>query len=236
MALEASHKNAPRKRRALSRGARLLLIDMLSRWSASGLALVAGVSIYLAITVGQVYPARAAAWTLLILMSIWTCRTLRKKFRSGEKIAARPFRWRASYTSCLSVLGVAFGSAPILLLPDNAPHALLLQTLALTCFAAIGASALHSAHPTSAMGVGAPALIMGFAAMLRNDVQTSVITAFVACAVLGAGCVALLAQASYRQAAQRRPRTGLLRRELPERQISRASDAHPGAASASAAS
>ena len=50
------------RRKPLSRAARLHLIDMLSRQSATGLALVAGVSVYLAITAGRAFPARAAAW------------------------------------------------------------------------------------------------------------------------------------------------------------------------------
>lgn len=216
IAIEAGHADAPRKKHSLSRSARLLLIDMLSRWSASGLALIAGVSIYLAITAGRIYPGRAAAWTLLVLMSIWTCRTLRKKFRSGEKISARPFRWRASYTSCLSVLGVAFGSAAVLLLPETAPPGLLLQTIALASIASIGAGALHSAHPMSALGISAPAAILGLAALFRNSVQSPIITAYIASIILGAGCIILLTRANYRQVAQKRPRTTILRRELPE--------------------
>ena len=51
-----------RKRHAgLSRAARLHLIDILSRWSGPGLALTAGVAVYMAVVAGRAFPARAAS-------------------------------------------------------------------------------------------------------------------------------------------------------------------------------
>ena len=57
MAREAPGNGRREPRKSLSRAARLHLIDMLSRQSATGLALVAGVSIFLAVTAGRDYPA-----------------------------------------------------------------------------------------------------------------------------------------------------------------------------------
>ena len=213
LAQEAPAAPARTKRKPLSRAARLQLIDLLSRWSGSGLALIAGASIYLAISVGRSYPARAAAWALIMLATLWVCRRLRSQFRSGDTTSARPFRWRASYTSCLSVLGVAFASAPILLTPSTAPYTLFLQVCALAIIGAYGAAFLHCAHPTSAMAFAAPATILTCLAAVRAG-DPALLIAFGGVAALGLFAVYTLSSAIAGRARRRFPRTTFLRREI----------------------
>ncbi len=200
-------------KRALSRAARLQLIDRLSRWSATGLAAMGGVSIYIAISVGRAFPARAAAWSLLVLMSIWACRTLRARFRAGEQISSRPFRWRANYTSALSVLGVAFGSGSVLLIPAGAAPDAVLPIVALSFFAALAAGAAHAAHRSSAIAIAAPALLFGFVALARNGVDGLALGGAAVLAVMVIGLVAMTAIVLYANARRRHPRTGFVRSE-----------------------
>lgn len=206
-----------KQRKPLSRAARLHLIDMLSRWSDSGLALIAGVSVFLAITVGRAYPARAAAWGLMMIGALWVCRRLRSQFRAGNAISSRPFRWRASYTSCLSVLGVILASAPILLTPAAAPAPMLLQVAGLMIFAALGAALLHSAHLPTALAVAAPAAFLAILTGLRSG-ETLLIAASAMTALLCISAVCLCSDIIAKKAGRSHPRTTFLRRETHRKQ------------------
>lgn len=185
----------------------------MSRWSAAGLALVAGVAIYLAVTVGRFYPGRAAAWVLMAFTALWVCRRLRAQYRSGSAIAAHPFRWRASYASCLSVLGVAFASAPILLTPAGAPDAMAMQAMALVLVGGFGAALCHSAHLNSAFALAAPAAAMPLLAALRAE-NLAGATAIAALSGVGAVGLLLFHRAVAGNLRQRNPRTALLRAEI----------------------
>lgn len=218
---------APRstRPRTLSRAARLDLIDMLSRWSAPGLAVIAGAGVYLAVTAGNAYPGRALAWAIMLLAALWACRQTQSRFRSGGKSAARPFRWRASYTACLSVLGVAFASAPILLTPLGAPHHVFLQAAGLTLFAGSCAAMLNAAHFASAAAIAAPSALLVFLACLRSGDATLTVGAGVA----GVLCVSAVFAASHNiaaKAARRHPRTGFLRREIKDWRGQAAAESH----------
>lgn len=213
LAREAPIDRTRTPRKQLSRAARLHLIDILSRWSATGLALIGGVSIYLAITAGRAYPVRAAAWVAMTLCALWVCRRLRSRFRGGNAMTSRPFRWRASYTSCLSVLGVVFASAPILLTPAGAAESLFLQVAGLTLAAGTGAAMLHTAHLASAASFAAPAaLFTVFAGARLGDI--SLLAAGSAVALFCGVSVILVNRAIIVDAARQYPRTGFLRGEV----------------------
>lgn len=203
-------RTAPPKR--TSRAALLELIDILSRWSAAGLGLVAGAAIYMAITAGRVYPGRALAWTILLLGSLVVCRRLREEFRAGAAIAAKPFRWRASYTSCLSVLGVIFASAPLLLTPSGAPEVLALQIMALTFIAGLGAALTHSAHGPAAACFLLPCTLFSSLAPLRGG-DSAVAATFLAVGAAAMLAVFFFVKIIAANAGRRNPRTRFLRRE-----------------------
>ncbi|GJL91916.1 hypothetical protein [Hyphococcus sp.] len=215
----AKEAQAPRRQRRnapLSRAARLHLIDILSRWSGPGLALIAGVSIYLAIVAGRAYPGRAAAWALMMLGALWTCRRLRSQFRSGRRLTSRPFRWRASFTASLSVLGVILASAPILLAPTVAPAAFGVQILALSVIASFVTAILLAAHLPSAAALALPgaafALLAGFRAA-----DSGLLTAGLAASLLAVCGLFLANRILEKSAAARYPRMSLLRREVERR-------------------
>ena len=213
LAQDSAHiRLRPRKKRA-SRAAYLELIDILSRWSAAGLAVTAGISIFLATTVGRAYPVRAAVWAGLLLSAVWVSRRMRSQFRAGATIAARPFRWRASYTSSVSVLGVVFASAPILLTPFDTPSGLFLQTLGLTMFGAFAAALFHAAHLPTASAFAAPGAILPLLAALRNGNATIFLSVIAVSVALCAGVYAFNRVIS-KNAARRNPRSSFLRREI----------------------
>ena len=222
LAQDAALAPLPARAKALSRAARLDLIDMLSRWSAPGLAIIAGAGVYLAVTAGGDYPGRALAWIVMVFCALWACRQTRSRFRAGGKIAARPFRWRASYTACLSVLGVAFASAPILLTPVGAPHHLFLQAIGLTLFAGAFAAMLNAAHLASAAALVGPCALLVFLACLRNGEATLALGAGAA-GVLCVSAVIAVSRNIAAKAAARHPRTSFLRRDINWRNAGTAS-------------
>ncbi len=228
---DARHRD---RRRPLSRAARLHLIDMLSRQSATGLALVAGVSIYLAVTVGRGYPARAAAWAAMSLCALWVCRHLRNQFRSGNAITSRPFRWRASYTSCLSVLGVILASGPILLAPAGAPQPMVLQITVLTLLAASGAAMLHTAHMASAAAFAAPGAIFTVLAGVRSG-DAALFAAGLAAALVCTTSVYAVSHFVRAKAARQHPRTTFVRREISSRSANNPGSRAPHSISAKTA-
>ena len=222
-------REAPRRRRRnapISRAARLHLIDVLSRWSGPGLALVAGVSVYLAIVAGREYPARATAWALMMLAALWTCRRLRSQFRSGRRLTSRPFRWRASFPASLSVLGVILASAPILLTPSLAPAAISVQILALSVIACFVTAILLAAHLPSAAALALPGAAFALLAGVRAG-DPGLLTAGLAVSLLSICGLFLVNRFLEKSAAARYPRMSLLRREVERR-----SDALSGAESA----
>jgi hypothetical protein len=213
LAAESSQSFKPARPKTRSRAALLEMIDLLSRWSAAGLALVAGIAIYLAIIAGRGFPARAAAWIVLLICALWVCRRMRAQFRAGAAIAARPFRWRASYTSCLSVLGVVFASAPILLTPQTAPALISLQVVVLVMFGGFGAALFHAAHPTSAAAFAVPSAILPILAAIRGG-DMILTSALAATSVAGLLVVFTLSRTIARNAGRRNPRTRFVRREI----------------------
>ena len=213
MAAESAISGArPAPSRRLSRAARLHLIDQLSRWGGSGLALIAGAAIFIMMVVARDMPARSTVFALLIFASLYLCRRYRKEFRRGDRIAARPFRWRSYYSSTLAVVSAAFGAGAFLLLPEGVTAAVAMQTLALMLVAAAAASAFHIAHRPAAAAIGAPALIAICGAAARTlgpSLFTNVVlTASLAVVVF----VALATAEAERRAAARFPRTAFVRR------------------------
>lgn len=208
---------APAPRQALSRAARLHLIDQLSRWGGSGLALLAGAAIFIAMVVARDVPARAAVWAAMLFAALYLCRRYRREFRRGDKIAARPFRWRAYYTSTLAVVSAAFGAGALILIPVGADGVFAAEIMLLMTAATIGAAALHVSHTPSAAAAGLPAFALMSGAALRGDWGSTL--AFVS---IGAGFMALagvlFASQRVLAAAQARfPRTNFVRREIRER-------------------
>ena len=209
-------KNVQRRKRdgknRLSRSARLNLIDILSRWGGPGLAFIAGIAIFIGVTSGRTHPVGASIWLLIMLASLYVCRRLRKRFRAGEKIASRPFRWRANYTSALAVLSAAFGAGAFLVLPSSADPVTSLQVSALILLGAIGAGVLHIAHGRTVSAIVAPASIFVIAAVWQSNGASVAI--FGAAALVAAASVFLFLASRQLQAksASRFPRTGFVRR------------------------
>jgi len=206
LAQDASPIRRLHRRKSPSRMAMLELIDLLSRWSAIGLAMIAGLSIYLAITVGSTYPTRAASWTALILAASWVCRRLHSQFRAGDIIASQPFHWRASYTSCLSVLGVIFASAPILLTPASAPPVMYLQVAAIVLFGSFAAAMVHCAHLPTAAALALPAAILPALSALRMG-DMALLVAIISISAMGLAITYGVSRTVAADAARRNPRT-----------------------------
>lgn len=203
-----------RRRRGPSRSARLQLIDILSRWAGSGLALYAGVAVFLSVTVGRAYPLRAVVWTGLVLIALFWTRRLLKAFRAGEASASRPFRWRANYTASLCVLSAAFGAGGLILAPKDAPMEFVYQSLALLVAASLGAGVANAAHGRSAMAASLPAAaLISLAAIGAVGLHTALLG--VGAAALTGGATLFLFHSYLRQKITRRfPRTTILRREM----------------------
>lgn len=215
IALGAGDAVARTRPKSLSRAAYLELVDILSRWSAAGIALIAGIGAYLAITAGRDFPLRAAVWTLLLLAALWATRRLCSEFRRGAAITARPFRWRASYTSAVSVLGVIFGTAPILLLPAEAATAFSFLMSGLVIIGAFGAAVFHAAHLPSAAAFALPGAFFPVIGALRFGGVWTAVTMTVVCTVAICAIVAVNKFVKTRSAA-RNPRTSFVRREIAD--------------------
>jgi len=213
LAQDAAHNKPRQRKKNYSRAALLELIDILSRWSGAGLAIIAGASIIVAVMAGRVYPGRAAAWSAMLICALWVCRRWHSQYRSGAAISAQPFRWRASYTSTLSVLGVVFSAAPILLIPADAAPGFVLPILGAVMVAGLAAAALHAAHVSSAASFALPAILLPFLSTLRaQDAQLLILWA--ALTALGLGLITSLRMVISRNARRRNPRTSFLRREI----------------------
>jgi len=213
IAATAAAAPAPRKKRRLSRAAQLHLIDQLSRWGGSGLAMFAGASIFIAIAPARDMPIRMSVWIALMFASLYLCRRYRKEFRRGDRIASRPFRWRAYYASTLSVVSAAFGVGAFLLRPVAGSEGSTAEMLGVMAIAALAAAAFHAPHRASAAAAGVPAL-SAIALASASTPGLSGATAF----LLGGGAagialVAYLVRATERRAELRFPRTALQRHE-----------------------
>lgn len=212
LAEKAARERARRAPR-LSRAARLLLIDILSRWTGSGLATIAGISIFIAVTAGRLYPLRAAVWGVMVLGALYLCRRLQREFRAGARSASRPFRWRANYTASLSVLSAAFGAGALIAVPGSAPPELVFQSLALLLAAIFAAGVLNAAHGRSAAAICLPAGMLIFLGAARDVGLGAALGWAGAVAVTGGAAVFLFHRILRERAIRRFPRTGLLRRD-----------------------
>lgn len=212
--LEAETRRARLKRRPRSRAAQLHLIDLLSRWGGAGLALVAGIGIFIAMSVGSVYPFRTLVWTAILLAALYVCRRLLTGFRAGSASASRPFLWRANYTAALSVLGAGFGAGAVMVLPEGAPNALAMQTLGLILVGAFGAAMLHAPHDRSAAALWTPAALFCFVGAWRAAGPAFAFSGAAAAFLAGALALLLLNRRLSGQAQRRFPRTSLTRRNL----------------------
>lgn len=212
MAAEAARAtSATRKRR--SRAANLHLIDLVSRWGGSGLAVFAAAAIFIAATIARGEPLRAGVWAAMVFAALYLCRRYRKEFRRGDKIASRPFRWRAYYASTLSVVSAAFGAGAFLLAVP-ATGAERIEIFAVLIIGTLAASALHAAHRSTGLAAAAPASLFIAAAAIRAEGLSMVSMAVIALVALGTVGV-LIASGRIGAAADRRfPRTGLVRREI----------------------
>lgn len=206
-------RSRPRRRPRVSRAARLHLIDILSRWGGMGLALIAGSAVFVAVTAGRAYPFRVAVWAIVTLAALHVCRKLRKRFRAGDRISARPFRWRANYTASLCALSGAFGAGALIVLPASAPSDLAVQSIALMLVAALGAGLAHAAHGRAAVAAALPGAVFLFLAAWRTVGFGPAALGFAAAAATGAGALFLFHRYLRQRAVSRFPRTGFVRAE-----------------------
>ena len=156
------------QRRSLSRAAQLNLIDALSRFGASGLGLIAGLTIFGATYLGRAYPFRASVWAVLVFAGLYLCRRYRFEYRAGKAFAGRPFRWRTHYTAALAVLSAGFGAGAFLVSPAAAGPGHALQTHAALGVGLIVAALLQSAHGASARAAFLPGTTFVLAASLSR--------------------------------------------------------------------
>jgi hypothetical protein len=215
LAAEAAADPATSTKPARSRAAKLYLIDQLSRWGGSGLAIFAAASIFVTIVIARDYPLRAGVWAAMVFAALYLCRRYRKEFRRGDKIAARPFRWRAYYTSTMAVVSSAFGAGGFILVAAPSASAVMrLEILAVLVLAAIAAAAFHCAHRLTALAAMLPASSFILVSTLRID-GLSLLALSIA-TILASGTIAIWVASTMvgRSADRKFPRTGLVRREI----------------------
>lgn len=211
---QATQFEAPaRPRSRLSRAAQLHLIDELSRWSATGLAVIAGAAIFISVAVARGFALRSVIWMCLVFATLWFCRSRRKEFRRGARISSHPFRWRADYTSALAVLSAAFGSGG-LLLAAAAPSLAATEIIALSTAALLAAGVAHAAHAKAVVAVVLPGLAFLFAGALRSTGDGALLTIIFIAAAAMLGLAAALSARLARDAARRFPRTHYDRRDI----------------------
>lgn len=227
-------KRRPRRRRLLSRAARLSLIDAMSRSATAGLALIAGVSIFVAVSAGALYPLRAGVWAVMVMAALYLSRRLTKDFRAGRRSAARPFRWRANYTASLVVVAAAFGAGALIVFPEGAPSELSYQSLTLILAAAYGAAFLHAAHGRAAAALALPAAACVLGSALRIGGLAGPFAALAGASLAGLAAIYFLRRYMRARAASRFPRTSYQRREAEPPSLSGAADAEGARRPASA--
>ena len=152
--LTAPQRRAP----VLSRAGQLHLIDDLSRTAGAGLGVAAGLCVFLAVTIGRDLPVRAGAWLVIVGAALYVCRSLQRDFRRGDAISTRPFRWRAHYTSALSVLSAALGAGVIMLGPSGGDPALAAVTAPVLMIGLAVIGLCHTAHGASLAAALMPGL------------------------------------------------------------------------------
>ena len=216
-AAETTVRQQLERNRQISRSARLHLIDILSRWSGSGLAVIAGVSVLIGIMIGRAYPLRTGVWLIMIIAAVHICRQLRKDFRAGQKISSRPFRWRANYTSALCILSAAFGSGALILSPPLATTATVFQLATLILITSIGVAALHIAHGRSVFALVAPAAFFVIAAIWRESGALVAIFGATALVIAFSAGLYLASRRLQNVTASRFPRTKFVRRGIDDR-------------------
>ena len=212
LAKEAALRHRRRRPRP-SRAARLHLIDLLSRSAASGLAVFAGIAIFVSVSASSAYPLRAGVWAAMVFAALYLCRTQQQDFRAGGRSASRPFRWRANYTSSMSVLSAAFGAGAVIVIPGGAPAPFAFEAFALMLAASLACALLHAAHGRTAIAASAPAAAFIFLGVYRTAGPSLTFTAFACAAAIGAAAIYLCHRFLSETAIRRFPRTGLLRRE-----------------------
>lgn len=215
MAAKAARPRRTRRAR-LSRGARLHLVDLLSRSALTGLAIVAGVGIFVAVTAGREEPVRAALWLLTLLASLFVARSLASSFRSGAANAARPFLWRAQYTAALTVVSTAFGSGAVIVINEASSRSLALETLSALSLGGLAASLIHAAYGRSAAALWAPVSIFVFLGAWRLDGLGLAIFGGAAMAAVGAAALFLVSRMLRANAVRRFPRTTAQRRSIED--------------------
>jgi hypothetical protein len=217
IAAVAATASAPQKTRRLSRAAQLHLIDQLSRWGGSGLAMFAGASIFIAIVPARDMPVRMSVWAALIFASLYLCRRYRKEFRRGDRIASRPFRWRAYYASTLAVVSAAFGAGAFLIHSEGAGERAAAEMFGVMAITALAAAAFHAPHRASAAAAGIPALSAIAFASASTPGLAGFTTLLLVGGAIGIALVAGLVRATERRAELRFPRTAIQRREADRR-------------------
>lgn len=215
-AIAARAAIAPRAqaKRPLSRAAQLHLIDQLSRWGGSGLALIAGLSIFIAMAPARNLPIRTSIWAAMIFAALYLCRRYRKEFRRGDQISSHPFRWRAYYGSTLTVVSAAFGAGAFLVPPGAGPGPASMEIISIILLGAAGGALFNAAHRASAIAAGLPAAVASIVASFQlfgMGLFTAAILVGCAASAVGVACVTRQAE---RSAASRFPRTTFLRREV----------------------
>lgn len=215
MAAAAARPRRSRRGRP-SRAARLHLIDLLSRSALSGLAVIAGVGIFVAMTAGRDEPVRASIWILTLLASLFVARSLASNFRSGANHAARPFMWRAQYTAALSVVGTAFASGAVIVINEGSNRQLALETLSALALGGLAASLMHAANARSAAALWAPVSVFLFLGAWRLDGLSLAVFGGAAMAAAGAAALFLVSGMVRSNAVRRFPRTTLVRRAAEE--------------------
>ncbi|MEZ5920112.1 MAG: hypothetical protein R3C60_02050 [Parvularculaceae bacterium] len=167
-ALAAAEAARAPKPSSFSRAAHLHLIDLLSRRAGTGFALIAGLTIFMSVLIARGLPLRAGVWTVMVFASLYASRSYLAAFRSGERISAHPFRWRAFHTASLTVVSFAFGAGAVLLLPRGSADFEAYEILGFVFAGALGAGALNAAHFTTGLGALLPAGLFVVASALRQ--------------------------------------------------------------------
>ena len=208
----AAVKSRRMRRHRPSRAARLHLIDLLSRSALAGLAVVAGVGIFVAVTAGRDEPVRAAIWAATLCAALFVARGLASEFRSGSRNTARPFLWRAQYTAALFVVGAAFGSGAVIVINEGSSRQLALETLSAISLGALAASLAHAAYGRCAAALWVPVSIFVFLGAWRLDGLSLAIFGGAAMCAAGAAALFLVSRMLRSSAVRRFPRTSLSRR------------------------
>jgi len=113
---------------SLSRAAHLHLINRLAQTNSISMLILLSATFYLAVKFYAFGPVAITGWAILTGLCCLKALTRAHGFNSANPaIAARPFHWRICHQANLGVIGVAFGSFPLVynaLISANAHQAL----------------------------------------------------------------------------------------------------------------